>query len=155
MIYDVLKQLNICYEEECHVPVYTVEEAEQLNLKLDGIGCKNLFLKDEKGHYYLVFMMDNKRADLKGIAENVGCKRVHFAKEEELMEILHLEKGSVTPLGILNDKSNFVSLILDAELEGCDVLMHPLRNDRTIQISYADFIRFVEFTKHEYSIVKM
>ena len=68
MIYEVLKKCNISYEEECHEKVFTVEEAEKLSLSIDGVGCKNLFLKDEKGHFYLVFMKDQKRANLTNIA---------------------------------------------------------------------------------------
>ncbi|MBQ8132216.1 MAG: prolyl-tRNA synthetase associated domain-containing protein [Bacilli bacterium] len=155
MIYEVLNQLNIPYEEMKHIPVYTVEEAESLHLTIDGVGCKNLFLKNEKGSYYLVFMADDKRADLKKIAESVDCKKVRFAGTDELMNILHLEKGSVTPLGIIHDKERQVFLVIDAELVGSKVLMHPLRNDRTISIGFDDFLKFIEFTNHEYSIMKM
>ena len=28
-----------------HVPVYTVKEAQKINMKIEGFGCKNLFLK--------------------------------------------------------------------------------------------------------------
>lgn len=155
MIYDVLKELNINYEEEYHIPVYTVEEANQVSIKIDGVGCKNLFLKDDKGNYYLVFMLDSKRADLKSIAEYVGAKKLRFADEEALNDILNLEKGSVTPLGLINDNDCLVKLIIDAELVGHKCLMHPNRNDRTVSIGFEDFIRFVEFTNHTYSLMEM
>ena len=155
MIYDVLRDLNIKYEEEYHIPVYTVDEANKLSIKIDGVGCKNLFLKDDKSDYYLVFMLDSKRADLKKIAEYIGVKKLRFADEESLKNILNLEKGSVTPLGIINDTDCLVKLIIDKELVGCKCLMHPNRNDRTVSIGFADFMRFIEFTNHTYSLMEM
>lgn len=152
-IYELLSYLNIKYEEEKHIKVYTVEEAENLNIKLDGIGCKNLFLKDNKNNYYLVVMLDNKRCNLKQLSSDLNVKKLSFASVESLEEILNLEKGSVTPLGIINDTNNLVKVVLDRDLVSKKLLVHPNRNDRTINIDYFDLIRVIGYTEHEYVLL--
>lgn len=152
-IYELLSHLNIKYEEEKHIKVYTVEEADNLNIKLDGIGCKNLFLKDNKNNYYLVVMLDNKRCNLKQLSSDLNVKKLSFASVESLEEILNLEKGSVTPLGIINDTNNLVKVVLDRDLVSKKLLVHPNRNDRTINIDYFDLIRVIGYTEHEYVLL--
>lgn len=152
-IYELLNHLNIKYEEEKHIKVYTVEEADNLNIKLDGIGCKNLFLKDNKNNYYLVVMLDNKRCNLKQLSSDLNVKKLSFASVESLEEILNLEKGSVTPLGIINDTNNLVKVVLDRDLVSKKLLVHPNRNDRTINIDYFDLIRVIGYTEHEYVLL--
>ena len=152
-IYELLSHLNIKYEEEKHIKVYTVEEAEHLNIKLDGIGCKNLFLKDNKNNYYLVVMLDNKRCDLKQLSIDLNVKKLSFASVESLNELLNLEKGSVTPLGIINDTNNLVKVVIDRDLVSKKLLVHPNRNDRTINIDYFDLIRVIGYTEHEYVLL--
>ena len=68
-IYKLLNKLNIDYAEIEHKAVYTIEEAlnENIHNRIEGIECKNLFLKS-KTKYYLIFMKADKRADLKLIA---------------------------------------------------------------------------------------
>ncbi len=43
-LYEVLDKLNIQYSEIEHEKVYTVQQAQNIKLTIDGIGCKNLFL---------------------------------------------------------------------------------------------------------------
>ena len=62
-IYAVLKELNIPYTEVTHEAVYTIEEANEKVPEIAGVGCKNLFLTDHKGKYFLVFMEENNRVD--------------------------------------------------------------------------------------------
>lgn len=151
MIYNLLKKLNIDYDEIEHKAVYTIEETlkENITSKIDGIECKNLFLKN-KEHYYLVFMEANKRANLKEISNLLSENKLTFASEDELRNILSLESGSVTPLGILNDKDNLVTVLLDKELENNKVLMHPDVNTKTISIKYSDLVNIIKYTSHKY-----
>ena len=72
---------------------------------------------------------------------------------QELNNILKLKPGSVTPLGIINDKDNIVTLIIDNELKGKKILVHPNTNTKTIVLSYDDLIKFIEFEKHNYILI--
>lgn len=150
-LYEVLEKLNIAYEKLEHEAVYTVEEAKKIEGQLQGMGCKNLFLKDKKKNYYLVVLQEDKRADLKALGKQLGTSNFRFCSEDALMEILGLTKGSCTPFGIINDTENQVTLVLDKEFEGQQLLFHPNRNTATIRVSYEDLIRFIEHENHRYT----
>lgn len=149
-IYDELEKLNISYKEIEHKAVFTVEEALYLKEQIDGIGCKNLFLTDKKDNYYLYVLRDDKRADLKLLTGFLNVSRLTFASDEDLEKILGLTKGSVTPLGIINDKENKVLIILDRELKGNNVLVHPNVNTKTISLNYDDLIEFIKYENHKF-----
>lgn len=152
-IYETLNKLNIKYEEITHEAVYTVEQAQNIKEKINGIGCKNLFLKDKLNNYYLYILKDNKKADLKNLSLILKTTHLTFAKEEDLFNILNLSKGSVTPLGIINDKKHLTILIIDKELENNKLLVHPNTNEKTISIEYNDLIRFIKFCNNKYFII--
>ena len=80
---------------------------------------KNLFLRDAKGkRHFLVVLDKDKRADLKALQEQLSCSKLSFASEERLKKHLGLSRGSVTPLGILNDAQGMVELVFDRDLIG-------------------------------------
>ena len=134
-IYEILEKLNIKYKEIEHEAVFTVEQAKHLKNKIDGIGCKNLFLKDKNEKYFLLVLEDTKRANINKISKLLNAKHLSFASQDELKNILSLEQGSVTPLGIINDKDNKVVVLFDKNLEGKEILVHPNINTRTISIN--------------------
>ena len=151
-IYQLLEKLNIDYEEITHKAVHTIKEAEEENIanKIEGIACKNLFVKS-KEKYYLILIKKDKKADLKLLSSLVKEKKLTFAEKEELKSILNLEIGSVTPLGIMNDRKNLVTLLLDKELENKKILLHPNINTKTISINYHDLIKIINYTNHKYN----
>lgn len=153
-IFKVLEELEITYELLNHQAVYTVEEAKQLENMLEGIGCKNLFLTNKKGNYYLLVIEENKKANLKELAKQVNVSKLTFASLEELKNILNLEPGSVTPLSIINDKDNKVLLIIDSYLENQKILVHPNTNTKTVAIKFNDLVKIINYTKHKYIIYK-
>ena len=165
-LYTFLQNLEISYEEVEHLPVYTVEEAQQIKAQINGTGCKNLFLTDrKKRRYLLVILEENKQADLKKIAvlptviQQMGEGqaeariRLSFAEKEALWEVLHLSPGSVSPFGLLYDTENKVMVLLDRELYGKRLLFHPNVNTKTIAVSCEDLIRFIEKTEHIYDFL--
>lgn len=152
-LYDVLKELNINYEEVEHTPVYTVQDVKDLKLTIKGTGCKNLFLKNKKKEYYLLIMQEDKVADIKDIGKRANASHLSFGNETELKDILDLERGYCSPFGIINDTENKVVLIIDRELKGKKLLFHPNRNTATLSIDYKDLIKFIEYEKHEYRFV--
>ena len=145
MVYDALEQLDIQYQLVEHEPVYTIDEMEQLGISEHGEVCKNLFLRDAKGKFhYLVVLRGDKQADLRSIAEQIGSSKLSFASPERLEKYLQLEKGSVTPLGVMNDAENAVEVVLDSDLKGNPKLgLHPNENTATVFISYDDLCKYI------------
>ena len=152
-LYEVFKKLNIEFKEIEHEAVFTIEQAQGIKNKIDGLGCKNLFLTDKNGKYILIVLSENKKANIKQIEKIVNTSHLSFAKESELKSILQLEHGSVTPFGILNDNDNKVMIVIDKDLKGKKLLFHPNVNTKTISISYDDLIKFIEFEKHNYKLI--
>lgn len=150
MLFEILNKLEIKYELLEHEAVYTVDEAKELDNMLEGIGCKNLFLTNKKGKYFLVMIHKDKRANIKEIESLVDCKHLSFGKEEDLKEVLGLEAGSCTPLGIINDKDNKVVLVFDKDLVDKKILCHPNRNTATLALEFSDLIKFICYLEHKY-----
>lgn len=148
-IEEKLENLKIKYDIVEHPAVYTVEEAKQKVPNIEGIGCKNLFLKTQKKEYFLYTLPDNKQIDLKELSKKLSVTRFHFASREDLEDILNITPGSVTPLAIINDNENKVTVVLDKELKNKKILVHPNRNTATISIFYQDLIKLIESENHK------
>jgi len=153
-LYGILDKLHIQYEEVSHPAVYTVEQAHALGRLLEGMDCKNLFLRDgKKRTYFLASFPARKAVDLKALSAQLGVKGLSFASPADLDSMLGLIPGSVTPLGIINDLENRVTLVLDSEFAGNRLLFHPNTNTKTLSITFDDLIRFIEDQSHRYLLI--
>lgn len=152
-LYEKLDALHISYEEIEHKPVTTVEEAKKVSTRIEGVGCKNLFLKTKENNYYLVLLEEEKRADLKKIANLISTRKVTFASEQELKEILNIIPGSVTPMAIMYDTKKQVTLLIDRDLVGKKLLVHPNENTKTMAISFNDLIKWIESENHAFLLI--
>ena len=153
-IFKILDELKINYDVLEHQAVYTVEEAKHLEDMIEGLGCKNIFLTDKKGNYFLLVLEENKKANLKELAKLLNVSKLTFASEEALQEILGLEPGSVTPLSIINDKEKKVLLIIDNDIVDKKILVHPNTNTKTMSIEFKDIEKLIEYTNHKYILYK-
>lgn len=153
-IYEILKKLNIDYKVYEHEAIYTVEDANKLGLQMEGLNLKNLLLKDKKtNQFYLVILSDDQRLDLKKLKEDYNLKKLTFATEEELYELMNLVPGEVGPFGLIYDKENKVSVILSKEIKEAEentlVNFHPNKNTATIGITKKDFLRYLKYLKKD------
>lgn len=149
----ILDKLNIKYELLKHKAVYTVEEAKSISNMIEGIGCKNLFLTNKKGNYYLYLLHEDKKANLKELSIILNTTKLTFASPEELKSLLGLEQGGVTPLGILNDTDNKVKFLIDDFLVDKKLLMHTNTNTETISVTYQDLLKIINYCKHDITII--
>lgn len=156
-IYDILNLLEIQYVRYEHKPIYTVNEAQDLDILIQGGKCKNLFLRNGKGDiHYLVILDENKRADLKQLAKQIGTARLSFASEDRLYKYLKLTPGSVTPLGIINDVNREVIILIDKDITNEELVnFHPNVNTATIGISYINFEKFIKWHKNKFYYVQI
>jgi Ala-tRNA(Pro) deacylase len=144
-VLDALDRLGIPYVRHEHPPVATVEEAEKHWAGLAGTHCKNLFLRNYKGnHHYLVIAPVTRGVDLRRLNAELGEDRLSFASPERLKRLLGVEPGSVSPFGLINDASREVRVVCDLALKSGDRLgFHPNVNTATLEISLADFEKFL------------
>lgn len=151
-----LEQLGIHYDYISHPAVFTSEQANRAMPDLSSAHCKNLFVKDRTGKKWLLTIPDDKRADLKVVAEKIGSARLSFCSAEEMMECLGIAPGSVTPLAVINDTKNQVELIVDKNIMDWDTIhCHPMINTATISISPTDFKKFIEYTNHDLKVMSI
>ena len=151
-VYDYLKKAGIeIYSKYEHKAVYTMEEAEGLDIELEGSDCKNLFLKAKKEkRYFLVSLMAHKKADLKAMGEQLGVKKLSFASEDELEKYLGLIGGAVSPMGLINDSSRTVEYCMDRGfMESQRICIHPNTNTVTMTLGMKEFIRYIDSLKRE------
>ena len=109
----LLAELGIETNTIEHPPLRTVEEAQRLRGHIEGGHVKNLFLKDKKKGYFLLVALEDTSVDLKATAVLLGAQKFSFASAEELLDILGITPGAVSPLAIVNDTQGQVSVILD------------------------------------------
>ncbi|WP_018689805.1 prolyl-tRNA synthetase associated domain-containing protein [Ahrensia kielensis] len=156
-LFSFLSELSIDVKNTEHEAVFTVAESQALRDEIGGGHTKNLFLKDKKGRYFLLTVLEDAEINLKTVHQKIGAQgRVSFGKPESLMEYLGVMPGSVTAFGIINDTDNQVSLILDARLMENDIInCHPLRNTVTTSIAVEDLKKFVTATDHALQIIAL
>lgn len=157
-VYEELNRLGISYEIIEHPAVYTIEEMDSLEVFKDKPWVvKNLFLRDANGkRHFLVVIDKDKKADLKLIRSQLGTSTLSFASEDRLMKHLGLTKGSVTPLGILNDDKLSVEVVLDHDLVGREYIgVHPNDNKATVMLSYEELSGLIQSHRNPLHIIEL
>lgn len=156
-LYAALDKLNIIYTRYEHDAVFTVDEIKEKNLVFDGTGCKNLFLRNRKGDiHYLVVLEESKNVDLKKLSKDLGSTPLSFGSEERLYNNLGLTRGSVTPMGLINNDDKKVKLIIDSDLtKSSKIAVHPNVNTATIVLSLKDLEKFVHWCGNEFTYIKI
>lgn len=156
-VYEILEYLQIPYLRYEHTPVYTIEEANQLDLDMQGQHCKNLFVRDKKGEkHYLVIIEESKKVDLKSLSKQIESTNLSFASEERLLRYLGLTPGAVSPFGLINDREKHVEVLLDEDITLLkDISFHPNVNTATVTLSFQDFRRFLSWTGNKMRLIKV
>lgn len=147
-VYDFLTSRGIEYEVTEHGAVFNMEEMSHVELPHPEADAKNLFVRDDKKrNYYLITVRGDKRVDLKKFRKGHGTRPLSFASENDLMNLLGLIPGAVTPLGILNDSEKKVKFFLDEELVNDGLIgVHPNDNTATVWLKTTDLIDII--TEH-------
>ena len=146
-IYDYLNQENVWYEITEHEAVYNMAELSNIEIPYPEYDAKNLFVRDDKKrNYYLITVKGDKRVNLKEFRKNNNTRPLSFASADDLMEIMGLIPGAVTPLGLLNDTECKVTLFLDNDFIGDLGLIgvHPNDNTATVWIKANDLVTLIQ-----------
>ena len=140
--YEFLDRLGISFDRTDHPdqPATTMEVCADVDAVLNVHICKNLFLCNrQKTNFYLLIMPGNKPFKTKELSKQMGISRLSFAEEEYMMQFLDIHPGSVSVLGLLNDREHRVTLVIDEdvlkeEMFGC----HPCENTSSIRFRTQD-----------------
>lgn len=156
--YDLLDRLGIAYERVDHEPAMTMEVCQAIDEVLQATICKNLFLCDrQETAFYLLMMPDDKPFRTKDLSAQIGSARLSFAKPEYMEQFLDITPGSVSVMGLMNDKEKRVQLLIDedvlnSEYVGC----HPCINTSSIRLLTKDLVdEVIPAMEHAYIKVKL
>ena len=156
--YDLLDRLGITYERVDHEAAMTMEVCQEIDEVLQATICKNLFLCNrQETAFYLLMMPDDKPFRTKDLSSQIGSARLSFAKPEYMEQFLDITPGSVSVMGLMNDKEKRVQLLIDedvlnSEYVGC----HPCINTSSIRLLTRDLVdKVIPAMEHAYIKVKL
>ncbi len=150
--YTLLQELDIPFERLDHSAVAKVDDCYEIEQRLGLEISKNLFLSDgRRTQFYLLMMPGHKRYRAGELSKQLGTPRLSFADEAYLQKHLDLTPGSVSVLGLMNDKDHTVTLLIDRdvlaqEYVGC----HPCVNTASLKLRLGDLLdKFLPHTGHQ------
>lgn len=146
-IFRFLENKKIWFEVTEHEAVYNMAELSQVDIPYPEADAKNLFIRDDKKqNYYLITVRGDKRVDLKAFRKAQQTRPLSFASENDLMSIMRLIPGSVTPLGVLNDTEMKVKVFLDEDFfkQPGLVGVHPNDNTATVWLKTEDLVNIIK-----------
>ena len=156
--YDLLDSLGVSYQRIDHPAAMTMEECEDIDRILDATICKNLLLCNrQETAFYLLMIPGDKTFKTKDISAQIGSARLSFGKPEFMEQFLDITPGSVSVMGLMNDKENRVQLLIDEDvLKGEYIGCHPCINTSSLRIKTKDMAeKIIPAMKHEPIIVKL
>ena len=156
--YDFLDGLGVDYQRMDHEAAFTMEACKEVDEALGVEMCKNLFLCNrQKTDFYLLLIPGDKVFKTKELSKQIGSARLSFAGAEYMEKYLDITPGSVSIMGLMNDKDNAVRLLVDEDLLkeewiGC----HRCVNTSSIRVKTKDmFDTVMKAMHHERTVVKL
>lgn len=107
--------------------------------------------------HYLLLMPGDKPFRTKELSKQLGVARLSFANEADMLEMLDIQPGAVSVMGLMNDKEHRVRLIVDGdvlrqEYFGC----HPCVNTSSLKMRTRDVTEvFLPSTGHDMTVVEL
>ncbi len=155
-----LENNDVRYILHKHAPVFTVAESRiDRDIKnIPGLHCKTLFLKDDKGNFYLVGMPAEKILNSKKFRQVTGSRKIRFSTPEELKEKIGLTPGSVSIFGAfyIRGKDSSIKLVIDKKIWDAEIVgFHPNINTETLEIRHGDLEKFYKSLKCRKDILEI
>lgn len=140
--YDLLDQLNVPYQRIDHEAAMTMEACAEIDKALDATICKNLLLCNRQcTSFYLLMIPGDKHFKTSVLSKEIGSSRLSFAAPEYMEKYLDITPGSVSVLGLMNDKEHHVELLMDEDiLKGDFFGCHPCINTSSLRIGTKDLM---------------
>ena len=157
-VYDFLDSLGVSYQRIDHEAAMTMEACEEIDRTLEATICKNLLLCNrQETRFYLLMLPGDKVFKTKDLSAQIGSSRLSFAKAEYMEKYLDITPGSLSVLGLMNDKDKMVRLLIDEDvLTGEYIGCHPCINTSSLRLKTKDLVeKIIPAMEHEPTIVKL
>ncbi len=157
-VYDFLYKLGINYKRVDHIEAENMETCKEIEKVLECAICKNLLLCNrQKTAFYLLMMPADKHFETKEFSKALEISRVSFAQGEYMEKYLDITPGSLSVLGLMNDKEFNVRLVIDKEVI-CDEYIgcHPCINTSSLRIKTEDMLeKIIPAMKHDITVINL
>ena len=156
--YDLLDSLGIDYQRVDHPAAMTMEDCAAIDQVLQATTCKNLLLCNrQKTDFYLLLIPGDKAFKTSVFSKLIGSSRLSFADPEFMEAFLDITPGSLSVLGLANDRENRVKLVIDRDvLVGEYIGFHPCINTSSVRFTVTDLMdRILPAMGHEPRFVEM
>ena len=157
-VYDFLDSLGIDYQRVDHEEAMTMEVCAAIDETLEATICKNLLLCNRQATaFYLLMLPGDKVFKTSVLSKQIGSSRLSFASPEAMEQFLDITPGSVSVMGLMNDKENRVQLLMDKDiLKGEYFGCHPCINTSSLKIKTADLMeKIIPAMGHEPTFVEL
>ena len=157
-VYDFLDRLEIPYQRIDHEAAMTMEACAAVDLALEATICKNLLLCNRQcTDFYLLLIPGDKVFKTKDLSHQIGSSRLSFASGEYMEQFLDITPGSLSVLGLMNDKDMRVKLLIDEDvLNGEYIGCHPCINTSSLRLRTEDLIKkIIPAMGHEPTLVQL
>ena len=172
-VYELLDGIGVEYDRLDHEAAMTMEVCAEINAAFGrmtleefkaesseertrhAIICKNLFLcNKQRTRFYLLMIPGDKKFLTKNLSAQINSARLSFAGEEDMLRYLDITPGSVSVLGLMNDKDNAVQLLIDSDvLKSEYVGCHPCINTSSLRMRTRDLIEKIMPAIHHEPII--
>ena len=144
-VYALLDALGIEYSRVDHEPAMTMSACIAVDEALGAPMCKNLLLCNRQcTAFYLLMIPGSKHFKTTELSHQIGSSRLSFAAAEYMEQFLDITPGSLSILGLMNDKQMKVQLLIDEDvLKGEFVGMHPCINTSSLRLKTDDLVNKV------------
>ena len=144
-VYDFLDKLGVAYERVDHDAAMTMDECAEIDKVLRSTICKNLLLCNrQKTAFYLLMIAGHKTFKTSALSKQIGSSRLSFADGAYMEEFLDITPGSLSVLGLMNDKDHRVQLLIDeAILQSETVGVHPCINTASLRLKTKDLLEVI------------
>ena len=142
-VYDLLDRLEISYQRIDHEAAMTMEACAEIDRVLDATICKNLLLCNrQKTAFYLLMLPGAKVFKTSELSKKIGSSRLSFADGAFMEEFLDITPGSLSVMGLMNDKEKRVQLLIDEDvLQGEFIGCHPCINTSSLRFRTEDLLQ--------------
>ena len=157
-VYDLLDSLSIAFQRVDHEAAMTMEACAAIDQVLEATICKNLLLCNRQNTaFYLLMIAGDKIFKTKDLSQQIGSSRLSFASGEYMEQFLDITPGSLSVMGLMNDKENRVKLLSDRDvLAGEYIGFHPCINTSSLRLRTADLMeKIIPAMGHEPTIVEI
>lgn len=139
-VYCFLDELGVEYGRIDHEPAMTMEACVEIDAAMGTEMCKNLLLCNrQETDFYLLMMPGDKPFKTKDLSAQLGCARLSFANGKYMEQFLDITPGSLSVLGLMNDRDKRVALLIDKDvLKGEYVGVHPCVNTSSLKLRTKD-----------------